>query len=142
MKLSRTTPCGKCPWRRNSQPGYLGEDNPVDFLTKTDHGDGRMPCHKGIDYTDPDWMETQIEDAPYCVGGLQYLNNTLKRPRDPEMAAACDMVGRNDNVFAWHHEFLTYHLGRYVSAEEANELLWKAFIGMLNRQQGKAVDNV
>lgn len=105
----RKSPCAECPFRRSSIKGYLGADDPEHFLGLTTR-DADMPCHMDIDYSDPDWRETQEPDAPLCVGGLQFQNNTHKLARPADMAEAQRVVGTNDNVFATPEEFLIHHM--------------------------------
>jgi hypothetical protein len=109
-KLKIKKPCNDCPWRRNAFPGWLGSDEPESFCTKQLR-DEEMPCHKTIDYTDPDWLTTQMPEAAFCAGGLIFLANYCKLPRDPELAAAVKAVERDEKVFAYPAEFVAYHGG-------------------------------
>jgi hypothetical protein len=68
-----------------------------------------MPCHCTIDYEDPDWRKTQLPNAPLCVGGLIFMRNVAKLPRDPVLRAAMEEVPRYSKVFATSQAFLQHH---------------------------------
>ncbi len=108
-ELRHTRPCGQCPWRRESAPGWLGSSSPEEFLFTT-NSEAPMPCHCAIDYTDPDWKSTQFPSAPLCAGALVFLKNSCKSPRDPELNKAVKSVSADpEAVFQWGHEFLEHH---------------------------------
>lgn len=109
-KLGRRKPCRECPYRTTAVPGYVGDDHPIPFVDKTYRGDVDMPCHMDIDYSDPEWRETQLPTADMCAGALIMMRNDLKTPRDPRMAEAVRGVERSDQVFAGPREFLAYHM--------------------------------
>jgi hypothetical protein len=50
-------------------------------------------------------------EAAFCAGGLIFLANYCKLPRDPELAAAVKAVERDEKVFAYPAEFVAYHGG-------------------------------
>lgn len=107
--LRRRTPCRGCPFKLRSIPGYLGADRPVPFVAKTWLVELDMPCHQAIDYSDPDWLETQEPGAPMCAGALILMANGHKLPRDQRMAEAVRAVGQSDEVFASVAAFLDHH---------------------------------
>ena len=111
MKLEFKRPCNDCPFRRASAPGWLGDDSAENFVSNAlaDYSDVPLPCHQAIDYEDPDWMETQYEEAPLCVGAVIFAKNYMKRPRDPVRAAWQDQVKTSDDVFRYPYEFLEHH---------------------------------
>jgi hypothetical protein len=121
----RRTACRECPYRRTSRPGWLGDGDPVPFVAKTYLGERDMPCHMAIDYTRPDWLTEQLPEADMCAGALIMLNNDLKRPRDPRMAAACDHVTKDvkGDVFSHPGKFLSHHSRCSVSRFEAQHLM-------------------
>jgi hypothetical protein len=121
-KLKRTSPCNKCPFRRTSLRGWLGSDTPASFLATTLATDGEMPCHTAVNYEDPQWRDT-LPDAPLCAGGLQHIANQFRRSRDPQREDDISRCGRNPEVFQWPHEFLTHHMRRDVTADEARQLI-------------------
>jgi hypothetical protein len=71
-----------------------------------------MPCHTQIDYSDPDWTETQLPDVDLCAGGLIFFKNNLKRPRRPKLAEAVDAVKASKAVFATTWDFICHHMRR------------------------------
>ena len=109
-QCGRTTPCAGCPWRVTSLRGYLGGDNPVHFYRQSITNENMMPCHEQIDYTDPDWRETQFPDVDLCAGYLIYFRNHLKQPRYGPLAAAVRRVKQSKAVFSWPVEFLRHHM--------------------------------
>lgn len=116
-KLKRTTPCPACPWRVQSAPGYLGDDEPDAFYGKT-VDEVAMPCHEAIDYSDPDWRTTQLPDADLCAGGLIHMANIAKLPRDPTLADAVRAVKPSTAVFIHPAQWWAHHAG--LTAEEAS----------------------
>lgn len=111
-KLERTTACSGCPFRRDSIRGWLGsETDPQAFVDGAlcDHDDYPLPCHMEIDYSDPNWRETQLPQAPLCAGALVMCANNCKLPHDPERAALVMAVKRSDGVFRRGGEFISHH---------------------------------
>lgn len=109
-KPGRTTPCAECPWRKTALRGYLGEDDPVHFYWQSVTAEGEMPCHEQIDYSDPDWVSTQLPGADFCAGNLIHYANALKVPRRPSVAAAVKAVKASKAVFTWPWEFIGHHM--------------------------------
>ncbi len=119
-------PCNECPMRRASIPGYTGEATP-DQLIDAIGGHGlhplhAMPCHKTVDYEDPDWRR-QL-DAPgskvrQCAGQAIYLANTCKSPKGNEDA----VKGKPDHtlVFSSRTEFMEHHGNQPDAAEHEAE---------------------
>jgi hypothetical protein len=123
-KLGRKHPCAGCPWLRKSLPGYLGDDNPEHFYRASVAQESPMPCHEQIDYSDPDWLETQYPEVDLCAGNLIYFRNHLKTPRRPELAEAVREVESSPHVFQWAEEFMAHHApGENVEAL-ANRAQW------------------
>lgn len=100
-------PCGECPFRTASAPGWLGADTPEHFEL-TAQSDCRMPCHTQVDYGRRDWAD-QIRNVPRCAGRAAYLANQCKMPRDADEAALVRAVGRRDDVFPGRAAFLAHH---------------------------------
>jgi hypothetical protein len=42
---------------------------------------GAVLTNEQIDYSDPEWPETQYPHVDLCAGGLIYFRNHLKQPR-------------------------------------------------------------
>lgn len=119
-ELGRTTPCEKCPWRKNSVRGYLGEDEPLHFYQQSVTGEGDMPCHMVIDYADPDWLENQYPEADYCAGNLIYFRNHMKTPRRKPLAGAVARVKRSKAVFSGPREWFRHHMPLATEKEIEN----------------------
>lgn len=105
-----THPCGHCPWRRDSLPGWLGDSTTLQFVSQGEHAP-KMPCHCTIDYNDDNWEETQLPTAPRCAGHAAYLANRCKQPLDPELRELVAAVGKRDDVFLHAGEFVDHHGG-------------------------------
>jgi len=108
-KLGRKTPCQECPWLRKSAPGYLGDDNPEHFFRASVTRESLMPCHMQIDYSDPDWANTQLPGVDFCAGNLIFYRNWLKQPRNPDLYAATRAVNPSQHVFLTPEEFFEHH---------------------------------
>jgi hypothetical protein len=108
--LGRKTPCATCPWRRTSRRGYLGDDDPIHFYRQAVTNEGMMPCHEQIDYSDPDWVETQLPVVDLCAGNLIFFRNFLKMPRRRELYLAVMEVKARIDVFESPIGFLRHHL--------------------------------
>ncbi len=111
MKPPCATPCEKCPFRRLSLPGYLGESTPREFLEQV-LSETEMPCHLTVDYSTPFWreeMETNTggsSDARLCAGALVFQANVGKLPRDGSRPR---LSRDTQTVFASPQEFLAHH---------------------------------
>lgn len=108
-RLIRKKPCNDCPFRTNSTRGWLGADTPRGFI-RTTLAEDELPCHLDVDYSDPDWLETQMPSVSFCAGSLIFFRNMLKRPKNPTLAEATKGVERSDNVFRSPREFLEHHV--------------------------------
>jgi hypothetical protein len=100
-------PCKVCPYKRDSLNGWLGDvsGNPQQFLTQLETP-MLHPCHATVH----DWdNDEELESRPKCIGALQFMNNSLKLSRYPQIAKAQKEVGKNEEVFTWGHEFISYH---------------------------------
>jgi hypothetical protein len=86
-----TKPCGDCPWRRDSLPGWLG-GVPAETWLRGAHGEERIDCHTLI--------------GPQCAGSAIYRANVCKAPRDPDVLR---LPKDKANVFASPTEFLEHH---------------------------------
>lgn len=101
-------PCARCPFRRTSAPGYLGDATVDEFLGAA-MNDTSLPCHLSVDYDDPDW-EDKLDEARRCAGSLIFLSNQCKLPREPELRAAVRSVIRDrETIFANAQEFREHH---------------------------------
>ena len=102
-------PCTECPFRRTSLPGYLGADNPADFIA-TAFGDYPMPCHSTIDYNDPAWKAKWEggRTGRLCAGAAIFFANLCKLSRDRDRPT---LPADRELVFAHPREFLAHHDG-------------------------------
>lgn len=85
-------PCGDCPWRKDSIPGWLGTMTAVEWV-RAAHGEAQIDCHTRI--------------GPQCAGAAIYRANVCKSPRDPGLLvlpADRDLVFCSPAYFAGHHE--------------------------------------
>jgi len=80
-----------------------------------------MPCHEQLDYSDPDWVETQLPYVDLCAGTLIFFKNHLKFPRRPVLYDAVKAVRMSAAVFSHPVEFFRHHMprAREVEIEEA-----------------------
>ena len=85
-----TTPCGDCPWRRNSLNGWLGGYTKEEWITIA-HSDSTIDCHT---------CDKQ------CAGIAIYRANVGKLPRDPQ---AIRLPKDKENVFSSPMQFLEHH---------------------------------
>lgn len=119
IQTPKSGPCSKCPFRRQSLPGYLGEAKAEDFLGST-LADYPMPCHKSINYNDPQWREKweqlirseqlhELKKAPeqkHCAGAATFFSNIAKVSRDRNRPR---LKPDRENVFSSPHEFMEHH---------------------------------
>jgi hypothetical protein len=100
-----TKPCGECPFRRRSMPGYLGSNELEDFAILAMQ-ETHMPCHSLVDYEDPDWEIIQ-EGVAGCAGRAIMWRNTAKMPMPgspvPRLEADRENVFSNIREFEAHH---------------------------------------
>lgn len=108
MRPPPKRPCGSCPWRRKSLPGYLGAHTAEEFLGRA-MSDQPMECHSTIDYEDPDRTHLdQIADgeAHHCAGAAIFFANICKLSRDHDRPR---MEADREEVFAMPAEFTEHH---------------------------------
>ena len=106
MRLKHRSPCGLCPFRRKSAPGWLGAASPEEFVDTT-LADADMPCHATVDYTDPEWEEQlHTNDVAFCAGAIIFLRNTCKLSRNSRRAGP---EADREAVFSNRAEFMAHH---------------------------------
>lgn len=109
MKLKCKEPCKKCPFKRDSLKGWLGDSTPEEFILTTAEND--MPCHLTIDYEKKDWNTKGLKEASLCSGALIFLKNSLTTPKYKPRAELLNKVEKNvESIFTWKAEFLTHHI--------------------------------
>lgn len=127
-RLSPTTPCRECPFRRKSLPGYVGgHSDPIEIVDLVNH-DQKFPCHMDVNairdhlldelggsdddpltMSDDQAFEQATREARHCVGALIFMNQSCKSSRNPLIAALQDTVGTSPEVFETNAEYLTHH---------------------------------
>lgn len=86
-------PCSDCPLSRTSLAGWLGGDEPMEWVSML-HSETRIECHT-------------LKGAQ-CAGAAVYRANVAKSPRDPSILV---LPRDTRNVFATPDEFLKHHKG-------------------------------
>lgn len=106
MKPPTGTPCGECPWRRKSLPGWLGPHSAEEWNAGV-HGDHEIACHLSIPEHFVDDVDADTSELLTCSGAAIYRANVCKSPRNVprEHALPADRV----TVFG-HGEFLAHHV--------------------------------
>lgn len=103
----QSKPCGECPFRRTSAPGWLGAESPEGFVESIMR-EAPLPCHTTIDYEKPDWKAQwdARRIGRMCAGAAIFTANCAKLPRSPLIP-----VGKCDTtlVFASPREFIEHH---------------------------------
>lgn len=101
------SPCGECPWRRISLPGWLGPFEAGEWVALA-HSDEPIACHTTLG-VQPDedsqvvWLDPRIRQ---CAGAATYRANVAKRPRT--LGVITGPVDRV-KVFATPAEFKEHH---------------------------------
>lgn len=111
------TPCKECPFRRKSMKGWLGDSTPEQFMATT-MADVHMPCHKTLDYSDPQWAEKWVEGeaGEGCAGAHIFFANICKRSRDRSRPI---LPKDKKSVFSLPQEFIDHHnSGEFKSWKE------------------------
>lgn len=111
-------PCGECPFRKRSSPGWIGNYESVKEIVDHVESDYKFPCHMDAnalideDAGHGDMFERSMEAnelASPCIGGLQFMNNKCKLSRDKEIARVQREVGKNPDVFSSVLEMVAHH---------------------------------
>lgn len=101
-------PCSQCPFRQTSLKGWLGASTPEEFVEQT-LSQGDMPCHKSINYEDPNW-EGKLANKPHCAGSLIFLRNAGVREFRPEITAKISQFKTDyTNVLVGPGHFIQHH---------------------------------
>jgi hypothetical protein len=112
-----TTPCATCPFRRTTEPGYLGGSPTQTYVGQTEAG-FMIACHSCINYDDPDWKEkaSVYGNVGQCAGAAIFRSN-IEKPRP----ALLTLPPNTDIVFASYAEFVAHHEG--ITLAEAEQCL-------------------
>lgn len=95
-------PCNECPWRRDAEPGFFGDQIPEDFAAPALSGD-MIICHKTVKIEGRDYSQPGLRQ---CAGAAAFRANVGRPPRDPRVT-----MGEldPDGIFATTGEFLDHH---------------------------------
>lgn len=95
---TRPDACSKCPFRRNSLPGYLGASSYQlrEFLVQPYHIYIGMPCHMDVDW---EQYPIKLDHARHCRGYKQRAEMVRQVEPDPERFFA------NQQEFIEHHRW-------------------------------------
>ncbi len=95
---NRKKMCAECPFSAKSIPGWLGPWSIEDFENFLKF-DGTFICHMDVerlhgeeDAEDHVFDEEVEKLGQHCVGMLRYMNSMCKLSRDPEKAAAQNVI--------------------------------------------------
>ena len=105
-KTNLKKPCGDCPFRTNSTPGWLGPWNAVD-LHRFVMAEQPFSCHETIDYDDQPVDETEL-----CAGSVLYMKKNCKTPRDAWLRAQQErLAAQGTEGILWQGQFIKRHEG-------------------------------
>lgn len=99
-------PCGDCPWRRVSCPGWLGGDLSPEEWLQVANGEMPVPCHKA---------DAKGHEEIQCAGLAIYRANVSKLPRDPEVLR---LPSDRYNVFEGPAAFVKHHRSTGIVSSE------------------------
>lgn len=127
MNYDQRHPCAECPFRKDSLPGWLGEDTDPEKLINTvlglvPIGEGQFigkdpedfDCHvstaavleaAGVEEITP----TLEPSVSHCVGALLLLKARCKRPFNRQKSAAMQEVSANVPMLGTREEFIEHH---------------------------------
>jgi hypothetical protein len=139
LKEARQQPCDECPFNRRVKPGALGGSDPLRYIGQAEAG-FVIPCHKTIDYSDPEWNTKCLGTASQCAGLAIYrancgINleqapaNVVIKTMGATPGVQLELPANRELVFASHAEFLSHHVG--IPLEVCTELLgsmWQPLI--------------
>ena len=109
--MEKKKPCSDCPFRKNATPGWLGAHKDATEIIDLVYQDQYFPCHMEVNklMNNGKKFGVAVFEAPFCVGALQFMNNSIKRSRDREVAKLQDEAGKNDDVFPWRKDMEEHH---------------------------------
>lgn len=107
--MQHKKPCGECPFRRKSLPGYLGANDVSDFSSMA-MSEQHMPCHSLVDYEDDNW-QTEQEQVEGCAGRSIMWRNQCKLPHPNSPVPLLEPD--KETVFSNIREFTQHHTKKY-----------------------------
>jgi hypothetical protein len=98
--------CPKCPFNRDTEPGYLGGSGPEVYIGQIG-GPFYLPCHEHYDFeNDPNWRQKAC-DGPQCAGAAIFRTHVGVAPLMPPGIAT--LPANHAKVFSSFAEFLAHH---------------------------------
>lgn len=82
MSKCQVSVCSECPYRKNSQPGYFGGNDPAEYRDAIVN-DVVVPCHTRNRYLLNGTAD--LTDLQPCIGHLSAQLNSCKISRLPEV---------------------------------------------------------
>lgn len=112
MKFDKNQ-CARCPFRRSSAPGWLGEYGLTGVTSSIWKG---FPffCHPKIDYEQADWEARAMESGTLCAGALVFAHKMLAPDREIKheqvRKARLEVLSRMDTIECMEpQEFVKHH---------------------------------
>lgn len=108
-------PCFDCPWRKDSPPGWLGQNDPEHLVRLVMAGLPHV-CHTSVKW-DGEGDEGFSGKGKTCVGALAAMANAKYDYKLTNvLKMAIGWVGPRDDVFANFKEFLDHHNSAQVKS--------------------------
>lgn len=106
VESGRKRPCDDCPWRKNSPPGWLGQNDP-ELLVRLVLAGLPHVCHTSVTW---DRDEGYSGEGVSCVGALAAMANCgYDYKLTNLLKSTIGWVGPRDDVFDNFKAFLDYH---------------------------------
>jgi hypothetical protein len=129
LNLNLKSPCGLCPFRKDSMFGWLGFDRAeeiIECIAGSTHGS--FTCHNTNEFgfdEDGESITIETDESEHCAGALILLNKagrTNFAMRFGYMAGIYDpeTYKNQDSVFDDLDEFVLHHGG--IAPDEANKM--------------------
>lgn len=106
-KCNLQRPCGACPFSRKCEPGALG-GSPMSTYLGQALGPFYLPCHKTVDFSNPDWKR-EITKPEQCAGAAIFRANIGVDRMMPD--ALHRLPANRELVFGSFEEMAAHHLG-------------------------------
>ena len=120
-----TNPCGACPFRRSVSPGELG-GSPPDVYMGQAYAPMYLPCHRTVDFSDPDW-KTKCSGQQQCAGAAIFRSNVgMGKAMPPGIHT---LPEDREIVFGDAVEFLSHHAE--ITKQQASEWYIKVAMAAL-----------
>lgn len=106
--------CARCPFRKTSAPGWLGDYNAGSVFSSIWKG---FPffCHTSINYQNKTWEKRAMKSGKLCVGGLVFAgkirapereiqHEPIRIAREQVKLIETQVECMDPNEFAEHHK--------------------------------------